>query len=93
MNPLLTIAGRTFQSRLLIGSAGYPDFQTMAACFEASGAEIVTVAVRRIDLQDKLQDTILKYIDPFTLFFIAQYGRMLHRPRSDPYCTVSQRSP
>lgn len=67
---LLTIAGRTFRSRLLIGSAGYPDHQTMAACIEASGAEIVTVAVRRMNLQDRQQSSILQYIDPARYFLL-----------------------
>ncbi|MDE3198960.1 MAG: thiazole synthase, partial [Acidobacteriota bacterium] len=44
----LTIAGRTFQSRLLIGTAKYRSFPEMARCHADSGAEVVTVAVRRV---------------------------------------------
>ncbi len=49
----LTIAGVTFQSRLLIGTGRYPSFDIMKQCHEASGAEVVTVAVRRLDLKAK----------------------------------------
>lgn len=69
MNHSLKIAGRTFRSRLLVGSSGYPDQKTMIACMEASGAEIVTVAIRRIDLPNK-QGSILQYIDPLRYFLL-----------------------
>ncbi len=48
----MKIADKTFNSRLLLGSAGYPDRKTLAACIGVSGAEIVTVAIRRINLYD-----------------------------------------
>lgn len=48
----LTIGGCTFRSRLILGTARYPDPETMVAAIEASGAEMVTVAIRRIDLKD-----------------------------------------
>jgi thiazole synthase len=70
MDPALKIADRTFRSRLLIGSAGYPDLKTMSACIEASGAEIVTVAIRRINLQDKRQGSLLHHIDPARYFLL-----------------------
>jgi len=44
------VGGRTFQSRLMVGTGKYRDTETMARAIEASGAEIVTVAVRRVDL-------------------------------------------
>ena len=44
----LTIGGRTFQSRLMVGTGKYPDMETMVRAIEASGAEVVTVAVRRV---------------------------------------------
>ncbi len=46
----LTIGGRAFQSRLMVGTGKYPDNDTMVRAIDASGAEIVTVAVRRVDL-------------------------------------------
>src|SRR5258708_11332632 len=62
----LTIAGRSFGSRLLVGTGKFSSNQAMADCLEASGAEIVTVALRRADLtgQDDPYADILRYIDP-----------------------------
>ncbi len=53
MDDELSIAGRSFRSRLLVGTARYPNQQVMLKALEASGAEIVTVAIRRIDLQQR----------------------------------------
>jgi thiazole synthase len=53
------IAGRTYRSRLLVGSSQYPDLDTMARAVEASGAEIVTVAVRRVDLKSGGGESLL----------------------------------
>ena len=50
IDPLLTIGGETFGSALMVGSAGYPNRQIMLDAVEASGAEIVTVSIRRLDL-------------------------------------------
>ena len=60
----LTIAGRTFRSRLILGTGKYPDFQTMAAALEASGTEMVTVALRRVNLDDRGQGSLLDFVDP-----------------------------
>src|SRR5476649_1081496 len=62
----LTIAGRTFGSRLLVGTGKFSSNQAMAECLEASGTEIVTVALRRADLtgQDDPFADILEFIDP-----------------------------
>src|ERR1700722_17403463 len=65
----LTIAGRDFQSRLFVGTGKYRSFAEMARCHEASGAEVVTVAVRRVNLTDKSKESLLDYIDR-TKFFI-----------------------
>jgi thiazole synthase len=59
----LTIAGHTFKSRLIIGTGKYPSFEVMKRCHEASGAEMVTVAVRRLDLAAKGEDSLLYWID------------------------------
>jgi thiazole synthase len=58
------IAGRTFRSRLIIGTGKYPSFPVMAAAHEASGAEMVTVAVRRVNISDRTRESLLDYIDP-----------------------------
>src|SRR6202167_5184000 len=65
-----TIAGRTFRSRLMIGTGKYRSFQEMARCHEASGAEVVTVAVRRVNLTDKSQESMLDYIDTKKMFIL-----------------------
>jgi len=57
------IAGRTFRSRLIIGTGKYPSFPVMAAAHEASGAEMVTVAVRRVNVSDRSRESLLDYID------------------------------
>ncbi|NJD63519.1 MAG: thiazole synthase [Deltaproteobacteria bacterium] len=63
MDTPLTIAGKTFRSRLLVGTGKYPDYPTMVKALEASGAEIVTVAVRRVNL-DRGKESLLDHIDP-----------------------------
>ena len=62
MDTPLAIAGRTFRSRLLVGTGKYPDYPTMVRALEASGAEIVTVAVRRVNL-DRSRESLLDHID------------------------------
>jgi thiazole synthase len=59
----LVIAGREFNSRLMIGTGKYASFQQMAQAIEASGAEIVTVAVRRVNISDRNRESLLDYID------------------------------
>lgn len=60
----LTIAGRVFHSRLILGTGKYPDFETMAAALEASGTEMVTVALRRVNLDDRGKGSLLDFVDP-----------------------------
>ncbi|WP_288459914.1 sulfur carrier protein ThiS [uncultured Sphingomonas sp.] len=59
-----TVAGRTFRSRLIVGTGKYKDFAQNAAALEASGAEIVTVAVRRVNVSDPNAPMLTDYIDP-----------------------------
>ncbi len=58
------IAGRSFRSRLIVGTGKYKDYAMNAAAVEAAGAEIVTVAVRRVNLTDKNAPLLVDYIDP-----------------------------
>jgi thiazole synthase len=58
------VAGRTFRSRLIIGTGKYKTYAQNAAALEASGAEIVTVAVRRVNLTDPDQPKLVDFIDP-----------------------------
>lgn len=60
----LVIAGREFDSRLIVGTGKYKDYAENAAAAEAAGAEIVTVAVRRVNLTDKDAPMLIDYIDP-----------------------------
>jgi len=59
----LVIAGRKFRSRLLIGTGKYATFDLMREALDKSGAEIVTVAVRRINISDRSKESLLDYID------------------------------
>ena len=58
------VAGRTFRSRLLVGTGKYKDFEETAAAIEASGAEIVTVAVRRVNITDPGQPMLVDFVNP-----------------------------
>src|SRR5471032_414109 len=70
MSETLTIAGREFRSRLIVGTGKYRSFQEMQRCHEASGAEMVTVAVRRVNLTDRSKESLLDYIDRSKLFIL-----------------------
>src|SRR6201999_2449589 len=59
-----TVAGRTFTSRLIVGTGKYKDYAVNAAAAEAAGAEIVTVAVRRVNLTDKSQPMLVDFLSP-----------------------------
>ncbi len=60
----LRIGDRAFESRLFVGSGKYKDYDQMVACWEASGTECVTVAIRRVDLKrEKEQRNLLDYVD------------------------------
>ena len=60
----LVIAGRAFTSRLIIGSGKYSSHAVMAQAHSASGADMVTVAVRRVNISDRSSESLLDYIDP-----------------------------
>ena len=63
MSDLLTIAGKTFQSRLFVGTGKYRTKQLMARCHEISGTGMVTLAVRRVNLTDRSKESELDFID------------------------------
>ena len=65
-----TVAGQTFQSRLIVGTGKYKDFEENAAAVAASGAEIVTVAVRRVNVTDPNQPILMDYIDPKKITYL-----------------------
>ncbi|MGV6819494.1 MAG: HisA/HisF-related TIM barrel protein [Parvularcula sp.] len=66
----LKIAGRTFQSRLIVGTGKYKDYAQNAAAAEAAGAEIVTVAVRRVNLTDQSQPMLVDFVSPERFTFL-----------------------
>ena len=70
MEDVFRIADRTFRSRLMIGTGKYRSFPEMARCHTASGAEVVTVAVRRVNLTDKTTESLLDYIDRDKFFIL-----------------------
>ncbi len=64
------IAGRTFSSRLIVGTGKYPSHAVMAQAHEASGADMVTVAVRRVNISDRSSESLLDYIDTSRIFIL-----------------------
>jgi thiazole synthase len=70
MDDSWTVAGRTFRSRLIVGTGKYKDFEQNAAAVEAAGAEIVTVAVRRVNVSDPKAPMLTDYIDPKKITYL-----------------------
>ena len=70
MQEVLRIADREFRSRLFVGTGKYRSFAEMARCHAASGSEVVTVAVRRVNLTDRSTESLLDYIDREKLFIL-----------------------
>jgi thiazole synthase len=70
MSDTLIIAGREFRSRLIVGTGKYRGFEEMARCHEASGCEVVTVAVRRVNLTDRSKESLLDYVDRSKYFLL-----------------------
>src|SRR5215471_17556979 len=64
MSDEFIIAGRKFESRLILGSGKYETFELMAKALEVSGTQMVTVAVRRVNLSDRSKESLLDHIDP-----------------------------
>lgn len=65
-----SVAGRTFNSRLIVGTGKYKNFEQNAAALDASGAEIVTVAVRRVNVSDPNSPMLTDYIDPKAVTYL-----------------------
>ncbi|MBZ5612083.1 MAG: thiazole synthase [Acidobacteriia bacterium] len=70
MSDVLRLADREFHSRLFVGTGKYRSFHEMARCHAASGAEVVTVAVRRVNLTDKTKESLIDYIDRSRMFIL-----------------------
>lgn len=70
MQDSVRIADRTFSSRLFVGTGKYRSFAEMARCHAASGSEVVTVAVRRVNLTDRSKESLIDYIDRDKMFIL-----------------------
>ncbi|MBI3209150.1 MAG: thiazole synthase [Candidatus Solibacter usitatus] len=70
MDDRIVIAGREFRSRLFVGTGKYRSHQEMMRCHEASGAEVVTLAVRRVNLTDKTKESMIDFIDRSKYFIL-----------------------
>jgi thiazole synthase len=71
MDTPFVVGGQTFRSRLMIGTGKYATPETMVRAIEASGADVVTVAVRRVDLDRRAEGSILRHLDPKRFFLLA----------------------
>jgi thiazole synthase len=70
MTDTFVIAGKTFSSRLIVGTGKYSSHAIMRAAHEASGADMVTVAVRRVNISDRSRESLLDYIDTSKIFLL-----------------------
>ena len=70
MSDALVIAGRTFRSRLIVGTGKYPSHAVMADAHRASGTDMVTVAVRRVNISDRSKESLLDHIDTSQIFLL-----------------------
>jgi len=66
----LVIGGKTFRSRLIVGTGKYPSHSVMADAHRAAGADMVTVAVRRVNLHDRSKESLIDYIDREKIFIL-----------------------
>ena len=66
----LTIAGKTFRSRLIVGTGKFPSNSIMVQAHQASGAQMVTVAVRRVNISDRSKESLLDHIDTDRYFLL-----------------------
>ena len=70
MSDTFRIADREFSSRLFVGTGKYRSNQEMKLCHEASGSQVVTVALRRVDLNDKSGQSLMDHIDRSKMFIL-----------------------
>ena len=64
MDDVFKLGDKTYRSRLIVGTGKYKDFSETKRAIEASGAEIVTVAVRRVNITDPNKENLLDFLDP-----------------------------
>ena len=81
MQDPLVIAGRSFASRLIVGTGKYKSVDETERAIDASGAEIVTVALRRVDLDDRSSGSLMSLLAAQEVDVLPEHGRLLHRRR------------
>ena len=86
------IAGKTFSSRLIVGTGKYSSPSVMVKAHEASGADMITVAVRRVNISDRSKESLLDYIDTSKYLHPAEHRRLLHDRRGRPDRAAGPRS-
>ena len=92
MQDALVIAGRSFGSRLIVGTGKYKDVEETERAIDASGAEIVTVALRRVDLNGPLERLADDAADEEEVDAPAQHRGLLHRGRRHPHAAPRARA-
>ena len=88
MTDTLNVAGRTLSSRLIIGTGKYKTYAENAEAAEAAGAEMVTVAVRRVNLADKDQPMLVDYLDPEKYIYLPNTAGCFTAEGRDPARSV-----
>ena len=76
---MLKIGKYSFNSRLIVGTGKYKSLEETKLATEASGAEMVTVAVRRVNIESKNQEMLQDYLDPKKNYLSAKHCRLLYR--------------
>jgi thiazole synthase len=87
---LLNVGGREFRSRLMVGTGKYASNSDMIRAIEASGAEVVTVAVRRVDLNRANEEGILNHLDPAQFFLLANTAGCYTAEDAIRYATLAR---
>ena len=76
----LKIAGKSLKSRLIVGTGKYKSFSETAKSVLASGADMVTVAVRRVNILDKKKPILSDYLNPKKIIFLLIKGHLYNKP-------------
>ena len=79
MDDSFKISEKRFKSRLIVGTGKYKNFLECSKAIKASGAQIVTVAVRRVNISDKKKPLLMDYIDPKKITYLPNTAKVLHQ--------------
>ena len=86
----LVVGGREFRSRLMVGTGKYASNEALVRSIEASGAEVVTVAVRRVNLDRSEQEGVLHHLDPARYFLLANTAGCYTADEAVRYARLAQ---